>query len=370
MQRARRRGSGVVLALACGVAWAAGCPQGGQQPQQAAPPPGPPQVGSAEPPSPDQPPIVAAEVEAPAQPEEGPSEQPPTASAGDTSPGPPARTPDPWDTDEEEPAPAAAPEEPEPQPHALWEATADPKAITRFEGIRVFVTERRLEVRGRICLKSCPTLEFAACTAKGKTHESLLLLECDPQQLHMALILLGLVATPQITEQGEMKALDKGDKVVVEVSWDAAATPAEDTTAPPPVDGRVRRRLEDLIYDRRRRDAMVRAGWVFVGSVNVQVPKPPDWTETHEVYAAGYYGNVIATYHEPTVVLDTPLIEGGDDTIYVPHSDRVPERGTEVLVHFRPWRDGDGLETSAGGGSGDGGQPSDGDGPGEDPRGE
>src|SRR5690606_22887803 len=135
---------------------------------------------------------------------------------------------------------------------------------------RIFVDERRLEVRGRICLKRCPTLEFAGCTTRGKTHESLVLFECDPKQLHLALIMLGMVPTPQVTEQGQAIALDRGEKVVLEVAWPAADTPPDDSTAPEAVDGLVRRRLEDLIYDRRRALAMPRVGWVFTGSRMVQ----------------------------------------------------------------------------------------------------
>ncbi|RMG06942.1 MAG: hypothetical protein D6731_24775, partial [Planctomycetota bacterium] len=216
-----------------------------------------------------------------------------------------------------------------------------------FPGIRFYKDEERLEVRGRICLKRGPTLELLGCTPRGKTHESLLLFDCNPKQLHLALVMLGLQPTPQVAAFGERKALTRGDRVVLEVSWRAEDTPPEDPSAPAPANGRVTRRAEDLVYDQVRKDSMPRVGWVFTGSRNVLVPKPPDWETKHEVYAAEYAGNVAAVYHDPDALLDTPLLEGGDDTVYVAYSDRVPERGTPVVLRLRKWKRGDGPDLPA-----------------------
>ncbi len=202
-----------------------------------------------------------------------------------------------------------------PKPDDSW-ATPGEGSISLFEGIRLYKDESRLEVKGRVCIKQGPTLELMGCTERGKTHESLLLFQCDPKQLHLALVMIGLKPEPQVGQFGQQIALDKGQKVVLEVSWSAKDAPAEDVNAPPAVNGRITRRVEDVIYDRVRKRAMPRVGWVFTGSRNVLVPKPPNWDEKHEVYAAKYAGNVAAVYHDPDALLDTPLIEGGDDTIY------------------------------------------------------
>ena len=85
---------------------------------------------------------------------------------------------------------------------------------------------------------------------------------------------------------------------------------------------------------------------ILYGYSPLVIPKPPDWDTKHEVYAAEYAGNVAAVFHDPDALLDTPLIEGGDDTVYVAYSERMPERGTKVIIHLRPWQKGDGPETS------------------------
>ncbi|MCA8923664.1 MAG: hypothetical protein KDD82_17760 [Planctomycetes bacterium] len=259
---------------------------------------------------------------------------------------PPAGEDEPWDgsavRDDDEPMDERDPSEPAPAPKLSPEelkALAAKGILKHFPGITVYTKERRLEIEGSICLKRSPALELLACTRKGKTHESLLLLDLDPtdgpEQISLALILIGLTPTPQVNEFGEAIELDKGERVVVEVSWAAEDTPALDSSAPAAVDGRVTRRAEDLIWDKRRGAAMEPAGWVFTGSRKVMVPTPPEFKTEHEVFAASYTGNIAATFHDPDCVLDTPLIEGGDDTVYVPYEGRLPERGTKVIVHIR-----------------------------------
>lgn len=272
------------------------------------------------------------------------------ASAPTATPSPSPAKPVPFSTPVASPSTAPTPEpspaEIEPTPQASpapVESKAPPGpprpisagGVDRFPGLRVFPQEGRIEVDAFVNLNRCPTLEFMACTRRGKTHETLLRFECDPQHLHLALLLLGLEPTPQVNEEGQQIALDKGERVVIDAAWWARHTPAGDKSAPPPVKGVVRRRVEDMIFDQIQGRSMPRVGWVFTGSQMVKVPAPPDWETLKEVYAASYEGNIVATYHHPFVILDTPLIEGGDDTVYVPFTSRVPKKGTPVTVHIR-----------------------------------
>lgn len=300
----------------------AGCPA-----DPPAPPPGPPPL----------PPAATTEAPPPT-----PATTEPVAPAEPATPAEPdAPLPDPWDAARPvNPGPARPPEGPTPAPEIEREPVRD-GAVSRFPGIRIYTEEKRIEVDGMVCLKNGPALELMGCTRRGKTHESLLLFDCEPEQLYLALVILGLEATPQVSEFGEQIALTRGDRVVIEVSWKAEDAPEGDPSAPAPKDGRVRRRVEDLIWDRVRQAAKPRVGWVFTGSRHVEVPAPPDWKKTMRVFAATYGGNIVATYHDPDAILDTPLLEGGDDTIYLPYAERLPERGTEVVIHLRPWVDGE-----------------------------
>lgn len=306
-----------------------GCP--GEAPTPA---PGPPPLRPVEPTTTEQPETTPPTEQAPPT----PTATEPTTTTEQTTTTEPA--PDPWDAYEPvNPGPPAPPAQPEKPPEIAREPEQD-GAISRFPGIRIYRDEKRVEVDGVVCLKTGPALELMGCTRRGKTHESLLLFECEPEQLYLSLVILGLVPTPQVNEFGQPIALERGERVVLEVSWKAADSPEGDPSAPAAQDGRVRRRVEDLIWDRVRQGAMPHVGWVFTGSRHVEVPAPPDWKQTMKVFAATYAGNVAATFHDPDAILDTPLIEGGDDTVYLPYSERLPERGTEVIIHLRPFVEG------------------------------
>lgn len=320
-----KRALGLVALLAC-----VGCP--GEAP---GPAPGPPPLRPVEPVTTTERPAPATTAEpAPVVKDPAPKPEPDPAATTPTEPAP-----EPWDAYEPvNPGPAVPPQH---RPPAAVEKTPqEDGAIARFPGIRIYRDEKRVEVDGVVCLKTGPALELMGCTRRGKTHESLLLFECEPEQLYLSLVILGLVPTPQVNEFGQPIALDRGERVVLEVSWKAADSPEGDPSAPAAVAGRVRRRVEDLIWDRVRNAAMPHVGWVFTGSRHVEVPAPPDWKQTMRVFAATYAGNVAATFHDPDAILDTPLVEGGDDTVYLPYSERLPERGTEVIIHLRPFVDG------------------------------
>lgn len=283
--------------------------------------------------------------------EDAPHLQPPPAPAtGGT--GDPAAAPDgPSETEvwgdqpltggEGDPIDAAPPPAPTEEVDPASVKPVQDGPITRLPGIRIWRDEKRIEVDGFVCIKQGPALELLGCTRRGKTHESLFLFDCAPEHLQLALILIGLQPTPQVNDFGQAIELDRGEKVVLEVSWKAEDAPQHDPNPPAAVEGRIRRWVEDVVYDRRRKGAMLRVGWVFTGSRQVKVPAPPDWKTEKEVFAAGYTGNVAAVYHDPDAILDTPLLEGGDDTLFYPYAERLPDAQTPVVFHVRPWTDAD-----------------------------
>ncbi|HZU95348.1 MAG TPA: YdjY domain-containing protein [Planctomycetota bacterium] len=213
--------------------------------------------------------------------------------------------------------------------------------VTALPYIKVFLNEKRIEVEGEISVKS-RQLEFFACAPPcGKAYESLLFWHCKPSDLHLALLMIGLKPKPYegrfqggpgMGGQGEKKELS-GDKVVIEIEWKDKKGNA------------VRRRAEDLLFDRYRQGCMRYAGFVFTGSYQADIPQPPDWETTRKAYAADKVtGTCVASTHDPEAVLDTPLAEGGDNTTYVAWEDRIPDRHTPIIAHLRPWKDGDDAE--------------------------
>jgi hypothetical protein len=213
-----------------------------------------------------------------------------------------------------EPAKAAAPEgggtQRAPRPPA-----AGPDGIVRFPSLRVKTREGYLEADGRVCLQR-GLIEVFACTPYGKVHEAVLVLDCRPEHLHAGLLLLGMKETPgQVHELGGQGAL-AGERASVLVSWTE--------------DGKVvERPAEELLLDSRTGESMPRTGWVFTGSRFLRVGG-------RERFAANASGQMITTFHDPDAILDNPLVEGGDDTIYYANSKLLPRPGTPVLVRIAP----------------------------------
>ena len=203
-----------------------------------------------------------------------------------------------------------------------------PKGQPKLPGIDIDMKAKALKFRGFTALKQSNQLEVLIATPRGKTHEALLVTDVDPQFIQTALLLIGLKPKPQIKHFGEVKAIKEGDKVVIEVEWKQGAKVE-------------RHRVEDLIFDRRRKRAMIRAGFVFTGSRMIEIPKPPKYDTMRKVFAARHRGNIGVMYHDPDAMLDTPLFAGGDDTRFQPYPERLPERMTPVTIHIRRWQESD-----------------------------
>lgn len=137
----------------------------------------------------------------------------------------------------------------------------------------------------------------------GKEYESLLSLDARPSQLQAALILCGL-KTPEekkkIKKQGEDK-IPEGDQVILYVEWEDPKTKKT-----------IRKRVEDLIYEKKTKKTMPKTHWVFTGSYFVR-----DESTGKLVFAADLTGSIIAIYHDPDAILDVPLKEGADDEAFV-----------------------------------------------------
>ncbi|MCK4298771.1 MAG: hypothetical protein KAX80_04520 [Planctomycetes bacterium] len=189
--------------------------------------------------------------------------------------------------------------------------------VVRLKGIRYDLEAGRVIMEGRIAL-GAGVVELFACVRGTKDYESVVAVDCQPYDLHLGLLALGLKAGRPVGRQ-EGGELPVGPPVVVWVEW-------KDTQ------GRtVRHRAEELILNVKTKKPMEPAGWAFVGSRFIQADP-----QGKEVYAAALTGAVITTYHDPTTVLDNPRPTGGDDTLFVVNTSVVPPVGTPVRVIVEP----------------------------------
>jgi hypothetical protein len=216
----------------------------------------------------------------------------------------------------------AAAEDPKPAP-----PPAEEKVIPFPGGGRVYPKKKRIEIDGVAVYPTRAPIELFACASNGKEHEAVLSLQCVPQDVHLALVIFGLKQQTDYPDQKGPQGLGDpakpvGDKVVIWIEWE--------------LDGKKSRvRAEDLLMygPPAAKRTMPRVGWTFSGSVVWERIDPDTNQKTGEtIYMANRERTLIATLHDPTSVLDNPLVSGGDDRMLHPNLDLLPPRGTKIVL--------------------------------------
>jgi hypothetical protein len=179
-----------------------------------------------------------------------------------------------------------------------------------------------MEIPAIIANSNMP-LELFGCAEGGKDYESLVILKCKPQNIHMALILFGVKEGKGAKEFGE-STKPTGDLVLVFLEWQGKDKKT------------VSYRAEDLIIDNRTNLPWPRTGWSFIGStfedeIDFDTGKPTG----RKIYMANATKTIIATYHDPSAILDNPTESGGVGNIYLPNKALLPESGTPAKVIIR-----------------------------------
>lgn len=187
-------------------------------------------------------------------------------------------------------------------------------------GVQYLPAERKLEVAGWVNMQK-GLVEVFACAPGGKTHESVVVLDCVPSGLHAGLLAIGLKpGTP--VEMGTEGAYKRptGAGVDVHVRW-------------PGEDGKQHAaRAEDWVWNKKDEHPMKHGAWIFAGSFMQPVTgKPEDST-----YAANYVKSLVTTYHDATSILENPNSEGINDTLYYANEQAIPPVGTPLKVIFSP----------------------------------
>lgn len=214
--------------------------------------------------------------------------------------------------------PAAA--EPTPAVAASADSAAALELRTLLAGMGVTLLEgqRRLEVAGFVN-QQAGAIELFACAPEGKTHESIVVLDCVPSGLHAGLLALGLVpGRPAGMEVDGQWRPPTGPPVEVRVRWTTADGAAHEA------------RAEEWILDQQRGAGMEPVGWLFVGSYS------QEGSGGASNYAADHVKSLVTTYHDASTILENPLQGGRDDALYEADARVVPPVGTRIVVSFTP----------------------------------
>lgn len=153
-------------------------------------------------------------------------------------------------------------------------------------------------------------VEYAVVTSKGKVHESVLVTQVPPMEIHIAALLVNLAPPNGSVEPG---------KVAVEVEWAAETV--------------VRREpLERLIVhakdagEIRAGSVLLREAWHYVGS-GLNADSLMDEAEC----------GVISLISDSTALIQNPRVGKLDDELHAPNPSLLLEEGVPVVVHLLPF---------------------------------
>jgi len=166
-------------------------------------------------------------------------------------------------------------------------------------------------------------VELFGCGEGGKEHETVIRLETNVQALDLALTSAGF-KRGKLPSKTDVNLQDQGSRVLILVQWLDK-------------DGKVvTHRSEDLVVSIRRNAPMPRVGWTYVGHwMEVADPTSPKGEKKHKVLAATGSRSLVTTFRDRTALLDNPLEEAVDDTLFGANYMLLPKGGTPVRVIFR-----------------------------------
>ena len=97
------------------------------------------------------------------------------------------------------------------------------------------------------------------------------------------------------------------------------------------------RRSEDLVLSNSRGGRpMPRVGWTYVARWHAQPdPGNPTGKRKRKVLQAAHSHSFVTTLRDNSALLDNPLAEAVDDTLFEANTAMLPQSGTPVRVIFR-----------------------------------
>ena len=172
-----------------------------------------------------------------------------------------------------------------------------------------------VSIPGQINIISPETiLEFFACTGRGKTHESLVMVEAEPIHIQLGLLRLNMNPGMNLTAQGDPHT-PTGDPADIWVDWQRAGE-------------MVRLRAEDLIWNAVDDRAMQKTNWIFTGA-----------RIKNNQFTAQLFYSIIALYRDPDAIMNHPLPGGTDDRTFRVNPSTIPAKGTPVTVTIQRIKD-------------------------------
>lgn len=172
---------------------------------------------------------------------------------------------------------------------------------------------RKVSLPARVNMRA-GVVEYVLTTEAGKKHEALLTSAANPQDLHLACLLLGMKGAPVSGANGEAMTVAAADAVQVSVSWE--------TNGPPAVHP-----LSSLISltkgdPGQPGEPMPAGAWHYTGS---RFTGPG-------AFAAQAEGTFISLIRDSSALINNPGGSRDNDDLHAPNAALLPAEGTPVTL--------------------------------------
>jgi len=226
-------------------------------------------------------------------------------------------------------APGAA-EEQTHSPPAEATTAAGTKGVVVLPAIRLHLKKRRITIDAEVHLRQA-ALEVLLCrTERHKEHETILISQANPSDLHAVLLALGLAPGKPaewivLDEEGNGRAVPpRGAALTVKLRWKDADGKQQEADA------------SDWLAVAQGRRGEIPKQWIFVGSQLL-----PDGS-----YWGDLSGELIAVSNFPSAVIDVPFPSSNKNAelVYAANTEAIPPVGTKVQVVITPVAEADKAE--------------------------
>jgi hypothetical protein len=156
-------------------------------------------------------------------------------------------------------------------------------------------------------------VEYALVTEQGKTHESLLVTDARPVDIHVACLLLGLTQSAVAGDPNRPAPVSPTNAVRIEILWQTNGQ-------------RVRLPLSTLIqvtsgHPDAAAPVLPVQNWLYNGSSLDQ-----------SGFAAAREGSIISLIRDSVALINNPAPDRDNDDIHFPNTEKLPAQGTAVSV--------------------------------------
>jgi hypothetical protein len=143
-------------------------------------------------------------------------------------------------------------------------------------------------------------VEYVVVTATGKTHESVLRTDVEPQHVHLGMLLLGTRPANTPFFPADPATRPPGTTVRIDLFWNSP-------------EGEVSRPLEDLVLTTNHWQALDRGPWVYNGSYL-----------SAGVFVAQKEGSIVALQVDPSALINNPRPGRHNDELHFVNAAALP----------------------------------------------